>query len=173
MGLGGIFRRVSGDRSALVLGTLLVSVLRYLCHVISGATVWAGLSIPTEAALIYSIGYNATYMIPETIITTAAAYYLSTLIDFKRDIPVRRTSPLAEGGVTPYTVLGGTALLLGLVIDVWMIAPLLQDAETGEFSLAGLASVDVISVSVVTAITLAVSVYFFLKGRLASKEDKE
>lgn len=69
-GLGGIFRHVvKNQATALSLGTLFVCVLRYLCHVITGATVWAGISIPTKAALIYSLGYNATYMLPETIIT--------------------------------------------------------------------------------------------------------
>ena len=62
-GLGGAFRRLRiGQREALLLGAVLVSVLRYLCHVVSGATVWAGLSIPTEAALAYSLVYNATYI---------------------------------------------------------------------------------------------------------------
>ena len=67
-GLGGIFRGKLSQGAALSLGALLTSVVRYICHVISGATVWAGLSIPSGAALIYSFGYNATYMIPETLI---------------------------------------------------------------------------------------------------------
>ncbi|MBO6214127.1 MAG: energy-coupled thiamine transporter ThiT, partial [Lachnospiraceae bacterium] len=65
-GLGGAFReKIPSQPKALVLGTILVCVVRYICHVISGATVWAGLSIPTNAALAYSFGYNATYMLPE------------------------------------------------------------------------------------------------------------
>ena len=81
IGLGGLFRKVSNQAYGLLLGTYLVCALRFICHVISGATVWAGLSIPTEAALIYSIGYNATYMIPETIVTGAAAYYIGSVLD--------------------------------------------------------------------------------------------
>ena len=54
-GLGGAFRKqVKTPCYALLLGAVLASLLRYLCHVVSGATVWAGLSIPTEAALAYS-----------------------------------------------------------------------------------------------------------------------
>ena len=50
-GLGGVFRRVVKQQNlALVYGSILVGVLRYVCHVISGATVWAGLSIPREYA---------------------------------------------------------------------------------------------------------------------------
>ena len=63
-GLAGIFKKKMKQNLAVAAGALLASVLRYACHVISGATIWAGLSIPTSAALIYSIGYNATYMNP-------------------------------------------------------------------------------------------------------------
>ncbi|MBR3082809.1 MAG: energy-coupled thiamine transporter ThiT, partial [Clostridiales bacterium] len=73
IGLGGVFRKMPSQANGLMMGTVLVCALRFLCHVISGATVWAGLSIPTNAALIYSIGYNATYMVPETIVTASAA----------------------------------------------------------------------------------------------------
>ena len=63
-GLAGIFRNTLKKQSlSMAAGAAMASILRYVCHVISGATVWAGLSIPTEAALIYSFSYNATYMI--------------------------------------------------------------------------------------------------------------
>jgi thiamine transporter len=166
VGLGGIYRSIAkSEQSALVLGTITVAILRYVCHVISGATVWAGLSIPTEAALIYSIGYNATYMLPETIITAAAAYYLASLIDFKKETPSRRAEAYDGPLGSPFKTLAGATLLLGLVIDIWMIAPCLQDEETGEFILHGLSNVDFISLSVVTAITIAVSIYLFIKGK--------
>lgn len=171
VGLGGIFRRLTkDDRVALALGTVLVSVLRYVCHVISGATVWAGLSIPTNAALLYSIGYNATYMLPETIITAACAYYLASLIDFKKETPARRTDSLSGKATTPYRLLSGACLLLGLIIDVWMIAPTLQDAETGKFMLSGIRNADFISISVVTVITVAVSLFLFFKGASDSED---
>ncbi len=85
IGLGGVFRKLSSQANALLFGTIFVCILRYACHVISGATVWAGLSIPTNAALIYSFGYNATYMIPETIVTAVLAYYVGSMIDFRND----------------------------------------------------------------------------------------
>lgn len=69
VGFAGIFRNaIKSQAAALTLGCVFVSVLRYACHVISGATVWAGLSIPTQAALSYSFIYNATYMLPEAIV---------------------------------------------------------------------------------------------------------
>ena len=56
--ISGLFRRIEKRQNlAFLYGILASSVLRYICHVISGATVWAGLSIPTNAALIYSLSY--------------------------------------------------------------------------------------------------------------------
>ena len=144
VGLGGIFRRVTEKQNlALGTGALFVCVLRYLCHVVSGATVWAGLSIPDSAAIGYSLIYNATYMIPETIVLVAVAHYLGSLLDFRRDQPVRlvreQNAP-AEVGVL--SLLAGVFALIGTVVDVSLIFPRLQNAETGEFDLTGLAVTD-------------------------------
>lgn len=144
VGLGGIFRRVTQKQNlALAAGGLLVCVLRYLCHVISGATVWAGLSIPDSAALGYSLIYNATYMIPETIVLIAVAYYLGSLLDFRRDQPVRLVrdqSAPTEVGVL--SLLAGVFAVVGVIVDVSLIFPRLQNAETGEFDVTGLAVTD-------------------------------
>jgi energy-coupled thiamine transporter ThiT len=58
IGLAGLFKNMKSQKAALVLGGLTVGIARYACHVISGATVWAGLSIPTGDALAYSFVYN-------------------------------------------------------------------------------------------------------------------
>ncbi len=139
-GLGGIFKkRLKSQALALVLGALLVTVLRYLCHVISGATVWAGMSIPTGAALIYSFIYNATYMLPEGIILVLVAYYLGSCLDFSKKLPVRvrRFAIPASDWVG---IAGGGALLAALAYDVAKVFSLLQDGETGEFTLTVLTS---------------------------------
>ena len=141
VGLGGVFRRVQSKQSiSLALGAIFVCVLRYLCHVVSGATVWAGLSIPDGAAIGYSLIYNATYMIPETVVLVAVSYYLGSLIDFRRDQPTRLAR---EQHVAPearvFSLLAGVFALLGVVVDVSLIFPRLQNAETGKFDLSGLA----------------------------------
>ncbi len=77
LGLGGIFRgKLRSQGAALAAGAILTGALRYICHVISGCTVWAGLSIPDSHALLYSLAYNATYMVPEILITVVGAVYL-------------------------------------------------------------------------------------------------
>ncbi len=85
IGFGGTFREIENPGAGLVLGGLLACVLRYACHVVSGATVWAGLSIPTNAALLYSFGYNATYMVPETIVLLLVAWYVGSKLDFRSE----------------------------------------------------------------------------------------
>ena len=144
VGLGGLFRRVTQQQNlSLGAGALFVCVLRYLCHVISGATVWAGLSIPDSAAIAYSLIYNATYMIPETVVLVAVAYYLGSLLDFRREQPVRlvreQNAPAEVGALS---LLAGVFALIGVVVDVSLIFPRLQNGETGEFDITGLAVTD-------------------------------
>ena len=139
VGLGGVFRRVTKtQRGAMISGAALVSLLRYTFHVIAGATVWVGLSIPDGAALAYSLGYNATYMIPETVILIAVAYYLNGVIDFSLDTPTRTASARHARNSSAKTF-SGLIFLLGIIADVWLIAPYLQDAESGKFTFAPLA----------------------------------
>ena len=128
-GLGGLYRgKFKSEALALSLGGLTVCLVRYLCHVVSGATVWAGMSIPTGGALIYSFIYNATYMLPEAIILVLACYYLGNSLDFREQIPrrIRRTDlPLADW----LKLIGGGVLLCGLCYDVARIFSVLQDGE--------------------------------------------
>lgn len=172
VGLGGIFRKAAkSQRNALVFGAVLVSVLRYICHVISGATVWAGLSIPNEAALIYSIGYNATYMLPEAIILVSVAYYLGGAIDFSRQTPARVTgSSLSEGSSSIYLA-AGAAYLLGCIIDIWLIAPCLQDEETGKFIFSGLKNVSWIAVAIVTVLMTAIGTALLIAAKKSKKQN--
>lgn len=137
-GLGGAFRRLRMRQcDALLLGSLATGALRYLCHVVSGATVWAGLSIPTEAALGYSFAYNATYMVPETIVLCVAAYYLGSMLDFRCEqitrLPVTQT---ASRGANILAAAAGLVCGATLVFDTVMVFARMQDGETGEFNLS-------------------------------------
>lgn len=157
VGLGGVFRRVKNQPMALACGAVLYGVVRYALHVISGATVWAGISIPTAAALIYSFGYNATYMIPETIIAAAGAYFLGSVLDFRSDVPSRRVMERSRGAgwLTALTV---GAPVAAVVYDVAVIFPHVQDPETGEFTFAALSNVNWTAVCIVTGIGVLVAV---------------
>ena len=62
-------------------GAGLVCALRFVCHTISGCTVWAGVSVPTADGLWYSILYNAAYMVPETLLTVGVCFYVGRMLD--------------------------------------------------------------------------------------------
>ena len=169
-GLSGIFKKaVKKQNLSFMLGILLSCSLRYFCHVISGATVWAGLSIPTNAALIYSFGYNATYIIPDTLVLLVVGAYLGSVMDFTRQIPIR-TKPEGLSAKEFGCYLGaGLALVVGIVIDTILIFPSLQDAETGNFVLEGLSSVNFALVSIATVVSLAIAVGLVI-GAIAFKK---
>jgi thiamine transporter len=169
IGLGGMFKKLSSQANALLLGTIVVCVLRYICHVISGATVWAGLSIPTNAALIYSIGYNATYMIPEAIITAAVAYYVGSIIDFRNDT-ITNIKKSEKQKLPVLKWIGGLLLASALIVDVRSIFMHLQNEESGEFDFTGFANVNwsVILIVSVTAIVIAAILFI-----VSSKKTEE
>jgi thiamine transporter len=174
--------RLKGEKSRayyqsreLALGALIVCVIRYILHTVAGATVWAGLSIPTEAALIYSIGYNATYMIPETLVTILVALYIGEIIDFCRQLPQRFAVLPREKGT--FGILSATspyiAALLSvgaLITDAVLIFPHLQDGESGEFTFAYLSEVNWIAVIIVTSVCALAAIGLLIFWKLSAKE---
>ena len=179
IGLAGIFRnRIPRQNLSLATGGLLVCLIRYFCHVVSGATVWAGLSIPTEAALAYSFAYNATYMIPETIVLLLVAYYLGSVLDFRRAQPTRL---VGREGNARADLLWVIALLCGVValgVDVPLIFSHMQSPESGEFDVS-LLRVPVIgsfwlAVIIVSAVCLVAAVTLLLiRARILRREAAE
>ncbi len=87
LGLGGLFAKVKfTDNEKVntiiqsVIGTLVVTVFRYLCHIVSGVVVWYSLDLEWYAddpdhivnrygSWAFSAIYNGTFMIPEIIET--------------------------------------------------------------------------------------------------------
>ena len=106
LGFGGLFRnKIKNKTLALALGAALALSLRYVAHIISGYIfygAWAEWFFSQEnfysiggwilnsfsgkgLAWIYSIFYNGLYMIPEIIITVAAAICVGKLPFIKRN----------------------------------------------------------------------------------------
>ena len=135
---------------------LAVCFVRYIFHVISGCTVWAGLSIPTTDAFFYSLIYNATYMIPETIITVIAAIYLASVIDFSSP---RLNAAKTEKMPLPAHILNavsGFMFVAAIAVCVAMVFPKLQNAETGEFDITGVSAVNTTAIIIVAVIAVVV-----------------
>lgn len=164
LGLGGLLRGKLPQGAALAVMSVVTGLLRYVCHVISGCTVWAGLSVPTADALISSLSYNATYMLPEILILVLGALYLSRLLSLD-GTTVSRVTVRQNGTGTAGVVLSAiayTSLLVAAVWDVVYIAPALQNAESGELFFSGLAALNWGTIGIVTAAGIVLFVLFKL-----------
>ncbi len=106
LGLGGLFRSKLSKGAALSLGAALVLAFRYVSHVASGAIfygAWAEWfftdTIAAEWAIskwimvhlsgaslsfVYSLIYNACYMLPEIVITAALALVVARIRNIKK-----------------------------------------------------------------------------------------
>ena len=170
IGFAGAFRSaVKNQTAAMTIGCFSVSILRYLCHVCSGATVWAGLSIPTEAALSFSFAYNATYMIPETIILLVCTVYIASNIDFRSQTPARMRTQGFSKKQTWITPTAGLILVCAVIADTVLIFRNVQD-ENGNFAAESFASVNWTLVIAITAIA-AVTVCALLAIKAASNHN--
>lgn len=76
LGFAGIFRKQKNW--GICAGVAAAVLLRYICHIISGGTVFA-IWMPEEWSnpWVYSMAYNGAFMLPEMILTVIAAFALS------------------------------------------------------------------------------------------------
>lgn len=139
LGLGGLFRKITKTQGyALCTASIVTGFLRYLCHTVSGCTVWAGMALPTKEALIYSLSYNLTYMLPEIIVLAVGAVLVSRLLDFSqtdiRRIVVRKSTSVVA---VIFSAVADVALVAAVIVSIVLIAPYLQ-ADDGSFFLKGI-----------------------------------
>lgn len=173
LGFGGIFRKAcKRQATALALGGILVATLRYLCHVVSGWTVWAQFDL-SKAGLVYSLSYNATYMLPEMLILVVAAIFLGNALDFRsetlRAMPKEEQSSASAG-----LLMAALALIaFALSFDIVQIFSKLQDADTGAFTGAGLKEVNWISVCVVSVLCFVAAAGLLIARKNVRKAIKE
>ena len=94
LGLGGMFRnKIKNPVVSIALGGAVVSVIRFICHFISGVTIWGDYSGGAQAVWEYSLEYNAGYMLPELIITVLGCVVLASVFDLlSPEIKVRKRS---------------------------------------------------------------------------------
>ena len=81
LGLGGIFRgKIKNTAVCLALGGVLVSVIRFLCHYVSGVTIWKEYAGDMNVYL-YSLVYNGGFMLPEMAVTVIGLVAISAVFD--------------------------------------------------------------------------------------------
>ena len=64
--------RVAAD-ALLLSGFVIVVVFRFLCHYVTGFSIWGQWAPEGQSKFIYSLIYNGQYMLPECIFTTIGA----------------------------------------------------------------------------------------------------
>lgn len=81
LGLGGMFKyKIKNDTISIALGGVVVTAIRFICHFISGATIWGDYA-DGAPVLEYSLKYNGSYMLPELIITVIGLVVVSSIFD--------------------------------------------------------------------------------------------
>ena len=84
MGLGGMFKGKFGSRQSVELAAagVICCLLRFICHFISGIVIWGGYCPEGQAVWIYSLTYNGSYMLPETVITAVGLAAVGSILNF-------------------------------------------------------------------------------------------
>ncbi len=83
LGLGGMFKgKFNGKYTAeIVAGGIVVCVIRFICHFVSGITIWSGYCPEGMAVAWYSFIYNGSYMAVELVLTVIGLIAVSKFID--------------------------------------------------------------------------------------------
>ena len=85
LGFGGIFRNKLKNQSAeLALGGGMVCIIRFICHFVSGVTIWSGYCPEGMAVAWYSFIYNGSYMAVELILTVIGLIAVGKIINLKK-----------------------------------------------------------------------------------------
>ena len=79
LGITGLFKN-KGTKGILI-GTFLAVFLRFVCHYISGVTIWKSTDMNPY---VYSLLYNGSYMLPECVFTMIGTFALSKVPAFKK-----------------------------------------------------------------------------------------
>ena len=81
LGFGALFRkRLKHQWLEFSLGVALGCVLRFMCHFVTGITVWADPSGELPIPL-FSMLYNGAYMLPEMVLTIIVGIVLCSIFD--------------------------------------------------------------------------------------------
>lgn len=163
LGLGGVFRKtVKSQYAALVCGAALCCAVRYLMHVISGCTVWAGVSIPSSDGLLYSLSYNAAYMIPETVVTIAGVFYLGRTIDFRPE----KLGRINSEETNAEAVFSAVSLLVIIATVLFDALKLFAATQTEEgFDITAISGAPFTLIGIITAVGLVLGVVLYIIGK--------
>ncbi len=94
LGLAGIFRK--HGIKGMIAGVILVCILRFIVHFLAGVILWTELDEFVafgqswiNRPVLYSIVYNGSYMLPETILTIAGAALLFRVPQIRKILKIQ------------------------------------------------------------------------------------
>lgn len=167
LGLLGVVKKNKHQTGALVLGTLIVCLLRYLCHFITGCTVWAGVSIPTADGALYSLVYNGAYMIPETVVIVYVMALVSNSIDLRAAKPVTR-----EKSKNIMAVLNGVLVCgIAIIVDFLIIFRQIQTEDGFKITLIANTNWMLVGVILLVGVIVGGLTYVITKLVVSKKEN--
>lgn len=80
LGFGGAFKgKLKNPATELTVGSVVVCFVRFICHFISGVTIWTDYCPADMIVPVYSLLYNGSFMLAETIITVVGVLALSKI----------------------------------------------------------------------------------------------
>jgi thiamine transporter len=59
---------MKNQQLGLLIGVVIACLARWFCSTLAGIVFWGDFTNGAWAAIVYSVGYNASYMVPECII---------------------------------------------------------------------------------------------------------
>ena len=138
----------------------------------AGWTVWAQFDL-SKAGLLYSLSYNATYMLPEMLILVVAAVFLGNALDFRSE-GLRPLPRMEQSSASTGLLLAALSLFtFALCFDVIQIFSKLQDADSGVFISEGLKDVNWLLVALITLVCFAAGIALLAVRRSVKKTEKE
>lgn len=82
LGTASFFGKPFQNRAAAVaVGSVAVCALRFLCSFLSGILIWGGYAPEGTPVWLYSLTYNGSYMLVETVITAVVSVILIQALD--------------------------------------------------------------------------------------------
>lgn len=79
LGLAGTFRKIKTEKIPMLgsyIGVVLAVIIRFVCHFITGFSIWGQWAPEGMSKYYYSLIYNGTYLLPELGITLVVAVIL-------------------------------------------------------------------------------------------------
>jgi len=76
LGVVGFLAKKNASLIRAVIGIVIGIGLRFVCSVISGVVVFASYAPAGQSPLVYSMGYNASYLVPELVISVFIFVFL-------------------------------------------------------------------------------------------------